>query len=1481
MPDELISADKLDTLRLVTNSSVPNSKLRKVLIRHGGDVNAAASTLIFDGVPPSESASASASAPEPAFASTPAAVSTPIPASGPRSGITSSPGSNVNRAPTNGLNNSTTPDCSSATQQVRRIAWRQFYLDHRNEAVHHVGPNKAAIDQYIASAWKKMGSVGRKTYIAKFTQRDHETRSGDTVQIKTEIHDTGQPAATVAAMAESIQIEQINAESPVTPAKTVDPLNDINVSRDEEPPQIVNGVVEQSQSSYPDDHSAVAICPPDSAICSTLPVRSLSANSMKMNAHETPLTPVDSRNKRETNSELERMVLYNGQRPSEPSELPTIVNKSPTVTVPSVTHEGSADAEIHPSGLTGNDDVTVLPSGRLTTEAEENNSKNIEWPRKITTRLCQGVMLISGKNKISVGDDLILEAPQPVLIPTRGRRKRGSQPSTASVAPRIVRFSKAGRELGRLATDIGYALAPALQSGYVYGSCKVVSAPKVSRMMAEVILDISIYIMKDAFSCDVEEDKFEGGFEDDVADSTDGAAVVKGVDTRRMNVVHLLSTMKLCEPPENPTFAIQPDENSADAGAVTEENAEAYYRTVEAIDENAANAFESPKYLSCTLREYQRVGVSWMVSREKHGNLSKMGSGPTSDFVINPLWKKRQFPDGGTFYMNSSTGALSLKPPPGTAGGPYGGILADEMGLGKTVQCIACILHDLEEQKSSRLDHLKRNMTKTSKVAKHDEEGFEDNKSERNYLGHDDPRFPTEHNVEDVTMDDNSQRHYTPVPVREEEPHTDFTEPGNADSVHEREPERDSIEPETIKGIFVCPAPKLRSRKSVKASQKVVSGERREQEKIGKESGQSDSDNSDEDWHDSTSESDECDDEGGGDRVGTVDLVNVEDDEDFIKPVKRRRGLKSTKGKNGSTTKGLQKSAAKVLMSALTDKGSGKGGTLIVCPTSLVTQWMNELNTHVVPNFIRAVAHYGHARGQSYSICTNAVDIVVTTYGTLASEFADDESKMNTGGPVFQLKWRRVILDEAHTIKSRLTRWAKAAYRVKAERRWCVTGTVIHNHVNDVFSLLHFLQVKPWSSWAFWNRGVVSNLESKNVASQKTAMCLVRDIISSITLRRKKSTKDSGGKPIIQLTKKNVDLVVLTPSVEERDFYSALHKRTKLKFDAFVAQGKVLNNYASVLELLLRLRQACDHPYLVFAAAPSKDAQLLKDKDKLYRAFVEGGSSTQFVENVLNTAESGELSKTQQCPLCLDIIEDAVAPRECGHPACRACLMAAVQRSRKCPICRATISSDSITTLPRSGRFSIDLDQKWRSSAKIEELLREVIERKERRKTNGTGIGKSVIFSQFTSMLDLVQHALKKSGFITMRIDGSVAQAQRATILDRFDNEDEMDQGAANILLVSLRAGGVGLNLVSASHAILLDIHWNPQVDAQAQDRIHRHGQTRDVVIRRYVIKDSVEERLLQVQARKQDIADGALGVATEDDKKQARLSELKLLFGG
>ena len=132
---------------------------------------------------------------------------------------------------------------------------------------------------------------------------------------------------------------------------------------------------------------------------------------------------------------------------------------------------------------------------------------------------------------------------------------------------------------------------------------------------------------------------------------------------------------------------------------------------------------------------------------------------------------------------------------------------------------------------------------------------------------------------------------------------------------------------------------------------------------------------------------------------------------------------------------------------------------------------------------------------------------------------------------------------------------------------------------------------------------------------------------------------------------------------------------------------------------------------------------------------------------------------------------------------------------------------------------------------------------------------KALVFSQWTSLLDLIEPHLKKSGIGFTRLDGSTRD--RSGVVDAFQSED-----GPPVMLLSLKAGGTGLNLTAADHVFICDPWWNPAVEDQAADRAHRIGQDRPVLVYRLVARDTVEERILALQSRKRDLADSALGGA-------------------
>ncbi|KAJ2722304.1 hypothetical protein GGI07_003386 [Coemansia sp. Benny D115] len=182
--------------------------------------------------------------------------------------------------------------------------------------------------------------------------------------------------------------------------------------------------------------------------------------------------------------------------------------------------------------------------------------------------------------------------------------------------------------------------------------------------------------------------------------------------------------------------------------------------------------------------------------------------------------------------------------------------------------------------------------------------------------------------------------------------------------------------------------------------------------------------------------------------------------------------------------------------------------------------------------------------------------------------------------------------------------------------------------------------------------------------------------------------------------------------------------------------------------------------------------------------------------------------------------------------------------------------------------------------------------RKQELEANPSIREKCVVFSQWTTMLDILQDLLKKRKIRYTRLDGQMSRNMRDANLRLFKNDSSVE-----VLLLSLRAGGVGLNLAYASHVFLMDAFWNPSVEQQAIDRIHRLGQVNPITVTRYFVRDSIEEKIMKLQRRKARIVDislmdstrnggrineneDELALSTGTHSRQQRLDDLELLFG-
>ena len=446
------------------------------------------------------------------------------------------------------------------------------------------------------------------------------------------------------------------------------------------------------------------------------------------------------------------------------------------------------------------------------------------------------------------------------------------------------------------------------------------------------------------------------------------------------------------------------------------------------------------------------------------------------------------------------------------------------------------------------------------------------------------------------------------------------------------------------------------------------------------------------------------------------------------------------------------------------------------------------------------------------------------------------------------------------------------------------------------------------------------------IAPPHQPITVLRQQIAPLLLRRTKGSTDVDGKPIVVLPPRTVRTIYLQLSDEERDFYTKLHSRSRAEFLSYGVNA----SYTSVLALLLRLRQCCDHPFLVLSRSDTGNTLGAVEKHLgggtgasraaavLERVKQQGSSGSGSSEGAEATEEgAAEEQNRDECPVCLEPPDDAVIT-PCAHSFCRECILGVLghKTSVECPMCRKPLTRESLLTLPRANRFCVDLDNQWRSSAKVDALMHSLCDGLQEEEDAAAAMEeaedddddeddddrpppppplKSVVFSQWTAMLDLVEAALKRepkfapgSGrYGYTRLDGGMSADERMKALKRFRDDKSM-----RVFLMSLKTGGVGLNLTAARRVYLLDPWFNPATEEQAMDRVHRLGQEQPVIATRFIVRGTVEEKMLKLQDSKRALCQAALVEgpadanlsaaarrAQKEKEKELRLKDLAYCF--
>lgn len=691
--------------------------------------------------------------------------------------------------------------------------------------------------------------------------------------------------------------------------------------------------------------------------------------------------------------------------------------------------------------------------------------------------------------------------------------------------------------------------------------------------------------------------------------------------------------------------------------------------------------------------------------------------------------------------------------------------------------------------------------------------------------------------------------------------------------------------------------------------------------------------------------------------------------------------------------------------------------TLILAPVALLRQWEQEIASkirrgrHSLSTFIH---HSGH-KAKSFAQLSE-YDVVLTTYGTIAAEHKKmerfqarkridseahprpDERCMFIGS---DSRWYRIIIDEAQCIKNRSTRTAKASYEIRAKSRFCMTGTPMMNSVEELFSLIHFLRIRPYNNWNKFRADFVTGMKGRE-EFRNEAMTKLQALLKAILLRRNKKT-EINGKPILTLPERSVEAVNPEFSEDEQSYYTALESQSALTVNKYLQAGTIGNQYAHVLLLLLRLRQACCHPHLikehgVVGAAADISAETMDD---LCRSLD---------ERVIVRVK--EANGVFECPICYDGVENPALFVPCGHNACGECFTRmtdpsqAVQhgdvdgQSARCPVCRGPINTKKVVDYECFKKIHMSVDEQIQTlisdeveteseesdsddeddsdddgddgtlngfivrddvttesegqnteeedneegaatsaqTAKAKQVaLRKKIRKSRKAKGKQKASGKRkfskadlnqmsnpelkkygaksaknkkeyfsiiekrfipsaktektieilrpimeaddgekiIVFSQWTSLLDLVEIPIHKEGWNFCRYDGSMNAKARADAVDEFKSKPSL-----RIMLVSLKAGNAGLNLNVASQVILLDPFWNPYIEEQAIDRAHRLGQTRPVKVHRVLVENTVEDRIIALQEKKRSLISQALDEKAGQSVSRLSARDLAYLFG-
>ncbi|KAJ5490812.1 hypothetical protein N7539_002379 [Penicillium diatomitis] len=533
---------------------------------------------------------------------------------------------------------------------------------------------------------------------------------------------------------------------------------------------------------------------------------------------------------------------------------------------------------------------------------------------------------------------------------------------------------------------------------------------------------------------------------------------------------------------------------------------------------------------------------------------------------------------------------------------------------------------------------------------------------------------------------------------------------------------------------------------------------------------------------------------------------------------------------------GLGKTVQAISMIAFLKENNVSGPYLIAAPLSTLSNWIDEFKRWTPT--IETVLYHGtkeeRAALRSKHMKTRDqgkmdFPVVCTSY-----DICINDSKF-----LGQYQWRYIVVDEGHRLKNMNCKLIKELMTYNSANRLLITGTPLQNNISELWSLLHFLlpevfnDLSSFESWFDFSSVLDDSGKAEVIERRKrNLVTTMHSILKPFLLRRVKTDVETS------LPKKREYILYAPLTPEQKELYREILSGTGRQY----LEGKALERLTAKSSMPTRSRSLKRGHDSDEAQTPNKSQRTTKD-DVSERNPASGRRrrANQSYKDISDREFNTKLRKLEQG--IEEDEEDDVQPDDTE--------LEEIERANNLKLAKREISQKKMMNPIMQARLACNSPHNfywpWMDeSSTVDETL-------------VTASGKMLlldrlvpylfkkghkilIFSQFKTQLDILEDwATQLRRWPCCRIDGAIAQADRQAQIKAFNTDKKH-----KIFLLSTRAGGQGINLVAADTVILFDSDWNPQQDLQAQDRAHRIGQTRPVIVYRLATKGTVEQTLLE-----------------------------------